>query len=143
MIYQNILGIAFIITRIKLIDINLKLPAIFKSKLFIVVALIAFLVTSGLEYKQWTARKTIDNEIKALQEEERRLNEANNELKNSITFLSSPEYQEKLARMQLNLKKEGEIVVNLPNEGQQQNTETSNLQAGSNLINWWNYIFVN
>lgn len=107
------------------------------------VALIAFLVTAGLEYKQWTARKTIDNEIKALQEEERRLNEANNELQNSITFLSSPEYQEKLARMQLNLKREGEIVVNLPTEGQQQNTETNNLQADSNIINWWNYIFVN
>ncbi len=121
----------------------MKLPAIFKSKLFIVVALIAFLVTAGLEYKQWTARRTIDNEIDALKQEEHRLNEANNELKNSISFLSSPEYQEKLARMQLNLKKEGEIVVNLPGEGQQTNTSIESHQTKSNLVNWWNYIFVN
>lgn len=121
----------------------MKLPAIFKSRLFIAVALIAFLVTAGLEYKQWSARKKIDSEIEALKQEERALNEANSELKESISFLSSPEYQEKLARLQLNLKKEGEIVVSFPNEGEQNKPSSTNQQASSNLINWWNYIFVN
>lgn len=121
----------------------MKLPKIFYSKVFLALAVIAFLITAGLEYKQWSARNSIDNEIAALKQEEQKLYEANKELENSINFLSSPEYQDKLARLQLNLKKEGEIVVNFPTESNTDNAQSSQTKSRSNIGLWWEYIFIN
>lgn len=120
----------------------MQLPKIFYSKGFLIACIIAFLLTAVLEYKQWQARRSIDAEILALKQEEQRLYESNQELQESINFLSSPEYQDKLARLQLNLKKEGELVVSFPPENQDQVGEGEN-KPKSNILQWWQYIFVN
>lgn len=121
----------------------MKVPKVFYSKSFLGVLLLALLVAGTLEYKQYRDRKEIDTEIAELLAEESRLVSTNKQLEQSISFLSSPEYQEKLARMQLNLKKEGEIVVNFPSENSSVKVVTEAPTNSSNLINWWKYIFVN
>lgn len=121
----------------------MKLPKIFYNKLFLGFTIIAFIAGIGLEYKQYSDRKAIDKEIAELQAEESKLLENNRRLEQSISFLSSPEYQEKLARMQLNLKKEGEIVVNFPNDNQVASQNTTQTKSKSNLLKWWEYIFIN
>ncbi len=121
----------------------MKLPKIFNSKPFLGILLIALIFAGAIEYKQYSERKSIDNEIAELEAEERRLTEANNQLQQSIGFLSSPEYQEKLARLQLNLKKPDEIVVNFPKEPEGQQTEVVQVDSRSNLFKWWEDIFIN
>lgn len=120
----------------------MKLPKIFSSKVFLGILAIALMFAGAVEYKQYSNRKSIDKEIAELEAEERRLTEANAQLQQSIDFLSSPEYQEKLARLQLNLKKPDEIVVNFPRELQSQQTETVPNDSKSNLYKWWEYIFI-
>ncbi len=121
----------------------MKLPKIFYNKFFLSLIIVAFVAGIGLEYKQYSDRKAIDKEIAELQAEESKLLENNQRLEQSINFLSSPEYQEKLARMQLNLKKEGEIVVNFPSDNQVVSNNTSLAPGKSNLIKWWEFIFIN
>lgn len=121
----------------------MKLPKLFYSKTFLIVLVLALIVAGALEYKQYTDRRQIDQEIAELLAEEERLLATNKQLEQSISFLSSPEYQEKLARMQLNLKKEGEIVVNFPTEGSSNRIVTETPTNASNALNWWKYIFVN
>ncbi len=121
----------------------MKIPKIFHSKLFLGLVVIALSGALGLEYKQYADRKAIDKEIAELRAEEQKLLENNQRLQQSISFLSSPEYQEKLARMQLNLKKEGEIVVNFPAENQVIGQVQPQTQEQSNLLKWWEYIFIN
>lgn len=121
----------------------MKFPKIFYSKLFLAVLIVAVLVGGALEYKQYSDRRQIDREIASLEAEERRLTEANQQLEQSIGFLSSPEYQEKLARLQLNLQKPGEIVVNFPGEQHTEAAATTPAEQPSNLYKWWEYIFIN
>ncbi len=121
----------------------MKLPKIFYSKAFLIIAVIVFLLTAGLEYNQYRARRSIDSEITALKLEEQRLYEANQDLKSSIDFLSSPEYQDKLARLQFNLKKEGEIVVNFPPDNLAEAQGNQTTAHKSNVLEWWKYIFIN
>lgn len=121
----------------------MKLPKIFYSKSFLIVLALALIIAGALEYKQYHDRKQIDQEIAELLAEEDRLLSTNKQLEQSISFLSSPEYKEKLARMQLNLKKEGEIVVNFPTDNATSKVVTEAPTNSSNLINWWKYIFVN
>lgn len=121
----------------------MKLPRIFSSRWFLLVIVLAVGLMMFSEIKQWQQRRAVNNEIAVLKEQEASLLDTNRQLEQSINFLSTPEYQEKLARLQLNLKKEGEIVVEFP---QKQNTTTSNqteVSNQSNLSKWWEYIFIN
>lgn len=121
----------------------MKLPRVFYSKWFLGVMLAVFLFSVALEYNQYRQRHTIDAEIEALKRQEQELQASNQQLEQSIDFLSSPEYQDKLARLQLNLKKEGEIVVNIPRQPAGQTEQSDNHSPKSNLIKWWEYIFIN
>ncbi len=121
----------------------MKIPRIFYSKIFLAVLGAILVFAFVVEFKQWHARRQVDQEIAALQAEERKLKESNQQLEQSINFLSTPEYQEKLARLQLNLKKEGEVVIDFP-APQTQNTHIADdSKPRSNLYNWWQYIFIN
>ncbi|MEZ4180449.1 MAG: septum formation initiator family protein [Candidatus Doudnabacteria bacterium] len=122
---------------------KLKLPKSLYSKSLLVVMVIIALVVGSLEFKRWKERKAVDQEIQSLVEQEQLLKSQNQELTESIQFLSSPEYQEKLARLQLNLQKEGEIVVSFPTEPENTSINTQETNHQNNIIKWWNYIFIN
>lgn len=118
----------------------MKFPRIFHSKIFLTLAMIVLLSVFGLELIQWQQRRKIDSEIEHLQQEQAELEQRNNALQQSLQYFSSDSYKEKLAREQLGLKKDGEIVVNYPPDGiASQPIETP--KPPNNLQKWWDYIF--
>ena len=118
----------------------MKLPRIFHSKIFLTAVLIVLLVVFGLELNQWQQRRKIDSEIRHLVEEQASLEDRNNALQQSLQYFSSDTYKEKLAREQLGLKKDGEIVINFPPEGIASSTDQE-VKPVQNWQKWWEYIF--
>ncbi len=90
---------------------KLKLPKIFHSKLFLSAALILLAVVFAFESQQWKQRQVINTEINHLISEQQSLEQKNLDLEQSLQYFSSDSYKEKLAREQLGMQKEGEIVV--------------------------------
>ena len=113
------------------------------SKVFLGIVTIILAVMGVVEYGKWQERKQIDAEIAALVAEEQQLQQQNKQLEESISFLGSEEYKEKLARLQLNLKKDGEIVVNFLPTAKPVEVTNQQPKKGSNIVKWWEYIFVN
>ncbi len=84
----------------------------------------------------------IDQEIAKLQDRADKINKDNEQLSYLIQYFNTPEYQEKQAREKLNLKKEGEIVVGLPDSNEQNdNNLSASAQYSSNAKQWFNYFF--
>ena len=119
----------------------MKLPKIFHSKLFLAAVCIVLMAVFGLELQQWQQRRKIDSEISHLQEEQAELEQRNKALQESLEYFSSDSYQEKLAREQLGLKKEGEVVVNFPAGGIIPQDHEPEPDHRNNLQKWWEYIF--
>ena len=92
--------------------------------------------------KVLSQKHQIDSQIAKLQAEADKIKSNNEELGNLIKYLSTPEYQEKEAREKLNLQKEGEHVVVLPDSeavsGAQKALEQ---KKESNFKQWFNYFF--
>ena len=113
----------------------------FYSKLFLGAAIIVLLGVFALELQQWQQRRKINAEINHLKEEQASLEAKNNALQQSLQYFSSENYQEKLAREQLGLKKEGELVINFPPSGIPTGDEQPPEQPMSNAQKWWKYLF--
>lgn len=119
----------------------MKLPKIFDSKLFVTTVVIVLLGVFALELQQWQQRRKIDMEINKLISEQSDLEKRNKDLQESLKYFSSNEYKEKLAREQLGLKKDGEIVINFPDGGLVTKTKEVEPVPKNNLQKWWEYIF--
>lgn len=119
----------------------MKLPKIFYSKLFLSAVIIVLLGVFTLELQQWQQRRKINAEINHLINEQASLEERNNELQQSLQYFASNNYQEKLAREQLGLKKEGELVINFPTGGIPSETDKAPEPPQNNLQKWWQYLF--
>lgn len=119
----------------------MRLPKIFYSKLFLVAVLLLLIFVGSLEFKQWQQRKAVNREIDSLKSQEQDLQQKNRDLENSLSFLTSDEYREKIARQQLNLKKDGEIVVNFPKDSGSSEQPDANHNKKSNPEKWWDYFF--
>ena len=65
----------------------------------------------------------------------------NKDLAQSLQYFSSDSYKEKLAREQLGLKKEGEIVISFPANINPPN-DNSQAEELSNPQKWWQYLFL-
>ncbi|MBI2607678.1 MAG: septum formation initiator family protein [Candidatus Doudnabacteria bacterium] len=83
----------------------------------------------------------VDSEIKKLEKEAEKINQKNLELSELIKYLDTPEYKERQAREQLNLKKEGEFVVALPVGRADEANEPAEPQTVSNPRKWFDYFF--
>jgi cell division protein FtsL len=119
----------------------MNLPVIFRSKVFLIAVLALLIFVGSLELKQWEERRSVNREIANLQAQEQDLQQKNRDLENSLNFLTSDEYREKIARQQLNLKKDGEIVVNFPKDNLSGTAETAATHNKSNPRKWWDYFF--
>ncbi|HEX3099575.1 MAG TPA: septum formation initiator family protein [Patescibacteria group bacterium] len=119
----------------------MKLPKIFYSKLFLGAVVIVLLGVFALELQQWQQRRKINAEISHLKEDQASLEQRNNALQQSLQYFSSSDYQEKLAREQLGLKKDGEIVINFPPNGIAAGQADENAKPASNPQKWWQYLF--
>ena len=118
----------------------MKLPKIFYSKLFLGAVIIVLLGVFALELQQWQQRRKINAEIDHLKNEQADLEARNTALQQSLQYFSSNNYQEKLAREQLGLKKDGEIVINFPPNGIASD-EGEPPKPQSNPQKWWEYLF--
>ncbi len=113
----------------------------FISNRFVVVLLLASLVLlSTTRYKQYRQSKKVEAQIASLQSESRLVEEKNQQLENSLQYLSSESASERLARQQMNLKRNGEIAVVFLPSGPTNKTEEQKSNA-SNFRLWWNYFF--
>lgn len=118
----------------------MKLPKIFYSKLFLGAVIIVLLGVFTLELQQWQQRRKINAEINHLKEEQANLESRNNALQQSLQYFASNDYQEKLAREQLGLKKDGEIVINFPPSGITTQEQVAP-ESKHNVQKWWEYLF--
>ena len=111
-----------------------------KYSLIFLVVLLAFM--ANLEFKQYRDQKAIEAQKASLQEQADSLSKKNRELNESLAYLNSTDFKERVARQQMNLKKEGEVVYGFTE------ADGSALQAGqqkaadSNFVKWWKYFFM-
>jgi cell division protein FtsB len=128
---------------------NLSLSSIFFSKTAVVLLLLGAIFLIRSQFLQYKKRSVINDEIKKLQNQELALTQKNQELQESLEALNGSSFKEKIGREQLNLKKDGEIVVSYNdnnNNNDQQKIETPPKKAGgvsSRVVLWWNYFFKN
>ncbi len=87
-------------------------------------------------------KRTIDREVAKLQNQTEKIKKDNEQLSSLIQYLNTPEYKEKEAREKLNLVKEGEHVVVLP---QGDISGASNLNPDTDKSSkynlWFDYFF--
>ncbi len=110
-----------------------------KAAVLGLAALVAFF--GYIRYQQYRQKQSIDAEKASLQTQIDGLEKKNQEMEASIKYLSSLSSKEKVAREQLNLKKQGEVVYGFTEMDAAANSQGSvaaNSQ-GSNPIKWWRY----
>ncbi len=117
-------------------------PKILKSKWFLAAMLILLIVVFTVELRQWQSREAINKEIAHLVAEQQALEQKNQDLEQSLQYFGSDSYKEKLAREQLGLKREGEIVVNFPKLADNSSGAEAQSSEQSNPQKWWQYIFL-
>lgn len=113
------------------------------SNRFVIVILVGSLVVLGWsQYQKWQDRKKVEKQIQALKAEAAQVDEKNKQLEESLKYLSTNAATERLARQQLNLKREGEIaVVFMANTRPAGAQEPSAVPPEPNWRQWWNYFF--
>jgi cell division protein FtsB len=118
-----------------------KFKRLLFSKPIIILLIILIVLIGSLEFKQIRKRAKYNQEIAELQRQEQELVAKNKTLQDSLEYFNNNEYKEKIARQQLNLKKEGEIVVNFPSSLQTAEEQPKSEPKLKNPQKWWNYFF--
>lgn len=115
------------------------------SKLVIglLVILLAFL--GNVKYRQWKIKQAIEKEKQDLSQQAANLEKKNTELSQSLSYLNSGGFKERVAREQLGLKKDGEQVFDFSSAGAPPADQAGTAGAGgqSNFQQWLNYFFGN
>lgn len=109
-----------------------------------VIILLSFPLTENI-----SKRNRIEDEVTQLKNEIETLESQNKNLDNLIGYLESDEFVEEQARLNLGLKKPGEKIVVIKDEGRvagasdkkEEDRENSLSDKKSNPKKWWNYFF--
>jgi cell division protein FtsB len=112
------------------------------SKIAIAGLIFLLIFLGNLKFKQWLSSREIQINITNLKQQVSEREQKNNELAQSLDYLNSNDFKEKVAREQLGFKKSGEIVYGFSEPSQNQSiaiTETQ--EKTSNVQKWWNYFF--
>ena len=96
-----------------------------------------------LKFKQWQNQNRIETEKLNLLQQADELEKKNQELTKSLEYLNSPDFKEKVAREQLALKREGEVVYSFSAKPETQTILTDSRIKQGNLEKWWDYFFKN
>lgn len=114
---------------------------------FILLAVIAYPLSKKL-FKKYQLNK----EVAELNEEIKKMESHNQDLKNLITYLDSKSFAEEEARLSLNLKKNGEEVVVIKKGNENNAIKTEEIGLGGNKeesekketnpVRWWKYFFM-
>jgi cell division protein FtsB len=98
------------------------------------------LFLGSVRYGQWKNEKAVEKEKQSLQLQISGLEQKNNELSKSLSYLGSSDFKERLAREQLNLKKDGEIVFGFTDVAATVSSDTDNSKI-PNYEKWIQYFF--
>lgn len=82
----------------------------------------------------------VDKQVRDLQARADKIRGENQQLSDLVGYLNTTQFQEKEAREKLNLKKDGEFVVALP-PNQQNQPAPAPVPVLSNPQKWYNYFF--
>lgn len=87
-------------------------------------------------------RKKVAEEIKNLQAQAASLDQKNRQLSDSLAFLDTNAYKEKVAKESLNMKQDGEVAISFIPEVDNGNNQPKNDQKPvPNPLKWWYYFF--
>lgn len=124
------------------------------SKFFLFAALLLIIWLGIVSVKAFYRKYQLDQEISVLKVEINKLGNKDSELSQLIKYFENQDFLEKEAKEKLNLKREGENVVMVPEAAISQNlsladepTAGASEQAlaesktENNLIKWWKYLF--
>ena len=112
------------------------------SKIAICGLLILLLFLADLKYRQYQAQREIQQQSQSLQKQADALQKKNDQLNQSLSYLNSPDFKERVAREDLGLKKSGETVYSFGSAQTGNNTQIPQTQdKPSNFQKWWNYFF--
>lgn len=84
---------------------------VLRSKVFVVVAVLVFVVMAYFLSRVIAKKYEVAQEIKAIKERRETLVKENQRLQDMLAYLKTDAYQEKAARENLGLQKSGETVV--------------------------------
>lgn len=114
--------------------------AALSSKLSVLALIILALFFAQLKFRQRQNQALIEREKTKLENQAGALQKNNEELSQSLSYLNSADFKERVARQQLNLKKQGETIYTFGSPPQ--NSENGDSQAKiSNFDKWRNYFF--
>lgn len=93
--------------------------------------------------RMYLEKREINSEIAKLQAQADLIKKENDDLSGLIKYWNTTEFQEREAREKLNLKKEGEFVVVLPESEETVSGASTNSREKSNINKWFDYFFNN
>jgi cell division protein FtsB len=120
----------------------MNLQSILRSKFTTGLLVVLFCAVAFITVELYWQKREVDSEVKRLQTQADAVSKDNEKLSELIKYLDTPEYKEKEAREKLNLKKEGEQVVVLPESNNNSAQNASDLaNQRSNPNKWLDYFF--
>lgn len=116
-------------------------------RFFLVVCLASFAVVAYALFKETYKKRQIQEEVGKLEDQVISLEQGNQKLKGLIEYFQTQNFSEKEAREKLNVKKEGEKVVILRSQEDQEKSSgekreelsEDTILIISNPLKWWNY----
>lgn len=124
-----------------------KSSSFLSSPLFLAGGVVLFVFFGWAAMNEYLRERAIDAEVNELKQTIADLESKNGELKSSLSYIQTPEFQELEAKRQLGLVKDGENVIifsdKLPGKSKLADNETDGEAAAqlSNPQKWWNYFF--
>jgi cell division protein FtsB len=116
--------------------------SLIKSKFVTILLFPVLVLVMIMTARILSQKREIDSQISKLQSEADKIKSNNNQLSNLIKYLNTPDYKDKEAREKLNLKKDGEFVVVLPDSRSTSGTtQTTAKPEVSKFKQWFNYFF--
>ena len=113
------------------------------SKITIALLVIMLAFLGQLKFKQWQNQNRIEKEKLSLQKQADELQKKNQELTQSLEYLNSSDFKERVAREQLALKKEGEQVYSFSFRPKTESVKSQAENKQGNMEKWWTYFFKN
>ncbi len=120
----------------------MDLQRLLKSRVTMVLLVLFFSAVAFITVELYWQKRDVDQEVDRLSKQADQISKDNTQLSELIKYLGTPEYKEKEAREKLNLKKEGEQVVVLPDpEDENGLVASASTDDQPNPKKWFNYFF--
>ena len=129
------------------------LKRVLRSKVFVIVAVLVFVVMAYFLSRVIHKKYEVAQEIKSIKERRESLVKENQRLQDMLSYLKTDSYQEKVARENLGLQKPGETVVAIEEKdaavvrtAEEFSPAPADAKATAYLPifkKWYNYFFAN